>query len=284
MKIEVGRYEMDLDFDPRIQNNASDTMIPIEDIGFIYNCVFKQKKAFEYSVEAIKRVYPESKIYVVSDGGLDYSYMEDENLKFSMEEDTVSGTKRVNGDNFLDPELQKIIKTGMAATLDRAQRGIEFCGNPEWICMTEPDVLIRGKISHPEGAKLLGTRVNESWHSEKALDQFMGMNMLLGEIEGAIPVLRWGAVPVIFHTETFLKGLKVYQDNFELLDKLTEKHYNPGAFDIFIDLIFALVGEQEVYSSEYTECLRNPIWRDSDHPIVHQFRDYYEDSDHFWKP
>ena len=273
---------MDLDFDPRIQNNASDKMIPIDDIGFIYNCVFKQKKAFEYSVEAIKRVYPESKIYVVSDGGLDYSYMEDENLKFSMEEDTVSGTKRVNGDNFLDPELQKIIKKGMAATLDRAQRGIEFCGNPEWICMTEPDVLIRGKISHPEGAKLLGTRVNESWHSEKALDQFMGMNMLLGEIEGAIPVLRWGAVPVIFHTETFLKGLKVYQDNFELLDKLTEKHYNPGAFDIFIDLIFALVGEQEVYSSEYTECLRNPIWKDSDHPIVHQFREYYEKDDHFW--
>ena len=284
MKIEVGRYEMDLDFDPRIQNNASDKMIPIDDIGFIYNCVFKQKKAFEYSVEAIKRVYPESKIYVVSDGGLDYSYMEDENLKFSMEEDTVSGTKRVNGDNFLDPELQKIIKTGMAATLDRAQRGIEFCGNPEWICMTEPDVLIRGKISHPEGAKLLGTRVNESWHSEKALDQFMGMNMLLGEIEGAIPVLRWGAVPVIFHTETFLKGLKVYQDNFELLDKLSEKHYNPGAFDIFIDLIFALVGEQEVYSSEYTECLRNPIWKDTAHPIVHQFREYYEDTDHFWKP
>ena len=275
---------MDLDFDPRIQNNASDKMIPIDDIGFIYNCVFKQKKAFEYSVEAIKRVYPESKIYVVSDGGLDYSYMEDENLKFSMEEDTVSGTKRVNGDNFLDPELQKIIKKGMAATLDRAQRGIEFCGNPEWICMTEPDVLIRGKVSHPEGAKLLGTRVNESWHSEKALDQFMGMNMLLGEIEGAIPVLRWGAVPVIFHTETFLKGLKVYQDNFELLDKLTEKHYNPGAFDIFIDLIFALVGEQEVYSSEYTECLRNPIWKDTAHPIVHQFREHYEDTDHFWKP
>ena len=50
MKIEVGRYEMDLDFDPRIQNNASDTMVPIDDIGFIYNCVFKQKKAFELSL------------------------------------------------------------------------------------------------------------------------------------------------------------------------------------------------------------------------------------------
>ena len=37
MKIEVGRYEMDLDFDPRIRDNASKTMIPIDDIGFIYN-------------------------------------------------------------------------------------------------------------------------------------------------------------------------------------------------------------------------------------------------------
>ena len=171
----------------------------------------------------------------------------------------------------------------MAATLRRLEAGIEYCGNPEWICMTEPDVLIRGKISHPSNAKLIGTRVNEAWHSEKCLDQFMGMNMILSEIEGAIPVIRWGAVPVIFHTETFLKALQVYKDNFEILDKLTEQHYNPGAFDIFIDLIFALVGEQEVYSSEYTECLRNPIWRDSDHPIVHQFRDYYEKDDHFWK-
>ena len=282
MKIEVGRYEMDLDFDPRIQNNASDKMIPIDDIGFIYNCVFKQKKAFEHSVEAIRRVYRDAKIYVVSDGGLDYSYMEDENLKFSMEEDTVSPARGVNGDNFETPEHQKIIKTGMAATLRRLEAGIEYCGNPEWICMTEPDVLIRGRISHPDNAKLLGTRVNHAWHSDGCLDQFMGMNTLLAEIEGAIPVIRWGAVPVIFHTETFLKGLKVYKDNFELLDKLTEKHYNPGAFDIFVDLIFALIGEQEVYSSEYTECLRNPIWKDSEHPIVHQYREYYEKDDHFW--
>ena len=26
----------------------------------------------------------------------------------------------------------------------RLEAGIEYCGNPEWICMTEPDVLIRG--------------------------------------------------------------------------------------------------------------------------------------------
>ena len=281
MKIEVGNYELDCDFDPRIQNNASDKTILIDDIGFIYNCVFKQRKAFEYSVKAVKEVYPDSKIYVVSDGGFDYSYMEDENLKFSMEEDTVSPLKGINGDNFLEPNHQTIIKAGMKATLRRLEAGIEYCGNPEWICMTEPDVLIRGRISYPDNAKLLGTRVNHAWHSEGCLYQFMEMNSLLSEIEGAIPIIRWGAVPVIFHTETFLKGLKVYKDNFELLDKLTEKHYAPGTFDLFIGIIFALIGEQEVYNKDITECLRNPSWKTSDHSIVHQFREYYESSDHY---
>ena len=281
MKIEVGRYEMDLDFDPRIQNNASDKMIPIDDIGFIYNCVFKQKKAFEHSVEAIRRVYRDAKIYVVSDGGLDYSYMEDENLKFSMEEDTVSPARAVNGDNFETPEHQKIIKTGMAATLDRVQRGIEYCGNPEWTCLTEPDVLIRGKISYPEGAKLLGTRVNSAWYTDTCLDMFMGMNEIISQIEGSSPVLRWGSVPVIFHTETFLKALKVYEDYFELLDKITEKHYAPGTFDLFMGIIFSLIGESETFSDEYTECLRNPSWKTSGQPIVHQYREFYEQSDHY---
>ena len=281
MKIKVGDYELDCDFDPRIENNASDKTIPINDIGFIYNCVFKQRKAFEYSVKSIKKVYPDSKIYVVSDGGFDYSYMEDENLKFSMEEDTVSPLKGIGGDNFLKPNHQVIVKDGMKATLRRLEAGINYCGNPEWICMTEPDVLIRGKISHPEGAKLLGTRVNESWHSEKALDQFMGINSIISEIEGTIPIIRWGAVPAIFHTETFLKALKVYKDNFDIVDKFTEKHYAPGTFDLFIGLIFALIGEQEVYNKEITECLRNPSWKTSDHPIVHQFREYYESSDHY---
>ena len=282
MIIDLGNHTIECDFDPRIQCNNSADKLPIEDIGFIYNCVFKQRSATIRSIEATREVYPEAKTYLVSDGGLDYSFLEDENLKFSMEEDTVSATKNTGGHNFLLPENQEAEKKRMAATIRRLEAGIEYCGNPEWICMTEPDVLIRGRISHPDNAKLLGTRVNHAWHSDGCLDQFMGMNMLLGEIDGAIPVIRWGAVPVIFHTETFLKGLKVYKDNFELLDKLTEKHYNPGAFDIFVDLIFALIGEQEVYSSEYTECLRNPIWKDSEHPIVHQYREYYEKDDHFW--
>ena len=281
MKIDIGRYTLDMDYDPREQNNASDKKVPIEDIGFIYNCVFKQKAAFVHSVEKIREVYPDSKIYAVSDGGLDYSFLQDENLETTLEEDTVSPLKGIGHLNFTTPENQKIIKTGMAATLDRVQRGIEYCGNPKWTCLTEPDVLIRGKISHPEGAKLLGTRVNCAWYTDTCLDMFMGMNEIISQIEGSSPVLRWGSVPVIFHTETFLKALKVYEDNFELLDKITEKHYAPGTFDLFMGIIFSLIGESETFSDEYTECLRNPSWKTSGQPIVHQYREFYEQSDHY---
>lgn len=281
MKFEIGNYTLECDIDPTIEKNASDKKIPIESIGFVYNCVFKQKKAFEYSIESIRKFYPNSKIYVVSDGGLDYSYMENENLKFSMEEDTVSDLRKVNGENFLDGECQRIVKRGMAATIDRLERGIEYCGNPEWMCMTEPDVLIRGKLSHPENAKLLGSRVNYAWISPEALKQFMGLNEIISEIDGSIPVLRWGAVPVLFHTETFLKALKIYKDNFDIVDKFSEKHYAPGTFDLFIGLILALIGEPEVYNSEITECLRNSDWKTSSHPIVHQYREYYGQDDFY---
>tara|TARA_B100001996_G_scaffold307636_1_gene249062 strand:+ start:826 stop:1671 length:846 start_codon:yes stop_codon:yes gene_type:complete len=281
MKTEIGNYTLDCDFDPTIQDNSTEKRFPIDDIGFVYNCVFKQKAAFVHSVERIREVYPESKIYAVSDGGLDYSFLEDENFIFSMEDDYKSPLKNINGDNFLLPEHQEATKKEMAKTLERVEKGIEVCGNPEWICMTEPDVLIRGRLTYPENGKLLGSRINCATVSQKCLDQFMGMNSLLSEIENATPVLRWGAVPVLFHTETFLKALKIYKDNFTLLDKFTEKHYAPGTFDLFIGLIFALVGEPEVFNSEVTECLRNPQWYTSDHPIVHQYREFYQDSDHY---
>ena len=288
MQIDVGDYTLECDIDPMVQNNAEGELIPIDSIGFIYNCVFKQKNAFIRSVEAIREVYPESKIYAVSDGGLDYSFLEDENFTFSMEEDFKSALKNIGGENFLLPEHQEATRKEMAATLRRVEKGIEVCGNPEWICMTEPDVLIRGRITHPENAKLLGMRTNRSWllgdgvsPSVEGLKSVMGLNSLLAQVEGSIPILRWGAVPVIFHTETFLKALKVYKENFDIVDQFADKHYAPGTFDLFIGLIMALVGEPEVYSEEFTECLRHHDWKTNGKPIVHQYREFYEQSDHY---
>ena len=283
MNFTIGNYEIESNINPTIRDNAASfgKKVPIEDIGFIYNCVFKQKRAFEHSVKAIREIYPDSKIYAVSDGGYDYSYMEDENLKFSMQEDTVSAIKKINESNFLEPEHQAVTKKGMAATIRRLQEGLEYCEYPEWFCMTEPDVLIRGKVSHPENAKLLGHRINHAWYKSSWLDNFVEINGLISEIDDTIPIFRWGSVPVIGHTQTLLNGIQVYLDNFEILDKLSEKYHVAGTFDLFLPILFALVGEQEVFSDEYTECSRNPGWRTSGHPVLHQYREFYAENDHY---
>jgi len=281
MKIVLGNYEIESDIDPTIQHNATGKKVPIEDIGFIYNCIFKQKNALIASVEGVRSVYPDSKIYLVSDGGLDYSFLEDENTKFSMEEDTCSAIKNINESNFREPENQLVTKRAMAATVRRLQEGLEYCGYPEWFCMTEPDVLIRGKISYPEEAKLLGHRINHAQLVPGWLDMFMGINSLLSEVGGTVPIFRWGSVPVIGHTQTLLKGIEVYLNNFEILDKLSEQFHVPGTFDLFLPILFSLAGEQEVFSDEYTECMRNPNWKTSGHPVVHQYREFYEQTDYY---
>ena len=53
----------------------------------------------------------------------------------------------------------------------------------------------------------------------------------------------------------------MYEKNFDIVDQLSEKFHVPGTFDLFLPILFALAGEPEVFSDEYTECLRNPDWK-----------------------
>ena len=130
MIITVGNYEIEIDsknpnFDPLKQNNASSTKIHIDGedvrVGFIYNSVYRQKEAFEYSLARVREQYPTSKVYVVSDGGLDYSYLEDEyeDLKFEMGEDTIGPYTKMTFHNYLEPDNQLAIKKNIAATIER---------------------------------------------------------------------------------------------------------------------------------------------------------------------
>jgi len=120
MNITIGNYEIELGgdypegFDPLVQDNASKTKKLIDGeettVGFIYNCVYKQKRALEYGLESIRDLYPKSKIYIVSDGGMDFSYLEDkfDNLKFDMGEDTVGAYMKMTFNNFTEPSKQAL--------------------------------------------------------------------------------------------------------------------------------------------------------------------------------
>ena len=114
-EILIGNYHLEIDGDyddPLVHNNASNEKILIDGkditVGFIYNCVYKQRKSFEYGLRSIRNLYPDSPIYIVSDGGYDYQYLEDEigNLKFEMGVDTMGPYKKVDFYNFTQEEHQ----------------------------------------------------------------------------------------------------------------------------------------------------------------------------------
>ena len=40
-------------------------------------------------------------------------------------------------------------------------------------------------------------------------------------------------------------------------------------------VLFSLIGYEEEYNSEIVECTRNSNWKNTQHPLVHQFREFY---------
>ena len=246
-------------------------------LGFFFSC-FNENKSVEYSLSELVKHYPDSPIYLVSDGGNDFSYLESEykNLKFSFEEDTMSetfkitagssGCDRKNG-NYAEDYYQDVIKKCTLAILNRLESAINYC-KTDYILMMDPDTLVRGKLTIPEGVKLLGSRINHRLPK--------GLKNVLARVEGAKIIDCWGATPAIFETQTFMKSWEMFRDTPELLIMMSMEFYAIYAHDVLLPIIFALVGEEETFNPDIIECSRNPFWEACPHPLVHQFKRYYE--------
>lgn len=242
-------------------------------IGFFYTC-YNEERAVNYSVDKLKQHYPDSPVYLVSEGN-DFSYLEGEyeSLVTSVEEDTMSPTFGITGDfwngTFREDKNQKAILNCAQATINRLKKAVEYC-KTDYIVMCDPDTLIRGQLTIPEGAKILGTKLNQ------LPPEFSGLNDVIQSIDGAIPINSWGAQPCVFEVETFQKAVAVLESNEGLLGRLSQKYYAIHAHDLLLPILFALVGEEEQFNPDVIECERDPQWHSKPNPLVHQFRVYYE--------
>jgi len=232
-------------------------------LGFFYT-VFNERKAVEFSIENSRKHYPDSPIYLVSEG-VDFSYLKEDYkyLETLVVDDTMSDTFKINQINFKDKVNQDAIKKATFAVIERLKNCIDFCKS-DYIIMMDPDAYIRGTLNIPDGVKLLGSRVNQGLPYE--------LKNVLSQI-GATVINHWGATPGIFEVKSFLKAV----EKFEKLniDIFTNSFYAMYAHDVLLPILFALIGEEETFNPDIIECYRDSNWRNKNNPLVHQFREYY---------
>lgn len=236
-------------------------------LGFFFSC-YKENRAVENSLSELRKHYPDNPIYLVSDGGSDFNYLKDsyDNLFVSLEEDTMSSTFNITDQNWREEVHQNAIRQATYAVLNRLERAIEYC-QTDYILMMDPDALVRGKLNIPEGVKLLGSRVNTGLPVE--------LQVALSRIPGAKVINCWGATPALFETKTFMDSWSRLKSSPEVMDAFIDSFYAIYAHDVLLPLIFALVGEEETFNPDIVECNRNPNWRNTTQPLVHQFKEFY---------
>lgn len=236
-------------------------------LGFFFSC-YKENRAVENSLSELRKHYPDNPIYLVSDGGSDFNYLKDsyDNLFVSLEEDTMSSTFNITDQNWREEVHQNAIRQATYAVLNRLERAIEYC-QTDYILMMDPDALVRGELNIPEGVKLLGSRVNTGLPVE--------LQVTLSRIPGAKVINCWGATPALFETKTFMDSWSRLKASPEVMDAFINSFYAIYAHDVLLPLVFALVGEEETFNPDIVECNRNPNWRNTTQPLVHQFKEFY---------
>lgn len=236
-------------------------------LGFFFSC-YKENRAVENSLSELRKHYPDNPIYLVSDGGSDFNYLKDsyDNLFVSLEGDTMSSTFNITDQNWREEVHQNAIRQATYAVLNRLERAIEYC-QTDYILMMDPDALVRGQLNIPEGVKLLGSRVNTGLPIE--------LQVVLSRIPGAKVINCWGATPALFETKTFMDSWSRLKESPEVMDAFIDSFYAIYAHDVLLPLVFALVGEEETFNPDIVECNRNPNWRNTSQPLVHQFKEFY---------
>ena len=239
-------------------------------IGVRY-VAFKEVNAVNHSLQLFRRVYPDAPVYLVSDGGSDFSYLEsDPNIKFTMGIDTMGyaaagpSLDKMIADKTFDVELA--LKIGEPVHfMDRMKDAIEYC-KTDYMLLMEPDVIVRSKIKIDSSHHLVGQKPNDI--EPEVLNYIRSRG-------GNESVRHFGPVGGLVRSESFLKVYDLVQSDPQMLRDLLKISPRVKCWDYLIVVLFAIAGFPYEESDQIVECIRNPFWKITSHPVVHQFRDFY---------
>ena len=239
------------------------TMLKDDELGVFFIC-FKEKTAIEKSIDSFRKLYPNSPIYLSSDGGFDYSYLNDEITNCVLDkEQTVGITKDI--ENMIQTGQFPILNLFMAATqyLQRLEKAVRYC-NTRYILLMEPDVFVRGKLNLLD-IPLVGPKPNQ-------MPDIVRRYILNC---GGKDNVAWGAAAGVMQSEAFLKIFNDLKNNqYKILEWLL---IDPriACYDYLLTFIFSVYGFDYEENPDLIECNRNPNWGNTHHPLIHQYYENY---------
>jgi hypothetical protein len=238
-------------------------------LGVFFTC-YTETESVEYAIDTLFLVYPNIPVYLVSDGGSDFSFLEKKygtkKIKTILSDDTRGLIPKISKTTFKNPEWQSYILNSIVTFFNRVEGAINFC-NTEYLLVMEPDVLVRGELNIPQNMVFSGSRINKNISTE--------LREIIKKIPGAIDVNNWGATPALFRSDVFIKAWNKLKTNPELLNKMSIAEHRLANYDMTFAVLFALIGIPEEYNPDIIECLRDSNWEKKKNPLVHQFRRYY---------
>jgi hypothetical protein len=240
----------------------------MDKLGVFYIC-YKEKDAIHYSLNKFREFYPTSPIYLVSDNGHDYSYLKEmfSNIETIKENTEVVGVAR-NCDEYIQIHKGKNdhFMEIVMEFLRRLNNACLYC-KTDYILLMEPDVLVRGPLTMPS-ADLVGPTANVM---PRVIQDYILKHG--GKNNGT-----WGPSGGIMKTKSFQKIYKkLIKDPSKLYDGVA---LDPRmiCYDYLLAFLFSLYGYTYENNPEETECIRNPSWKTSGHPLLHQYRENYNNN------
>lgn len=234
-------------------------------LAFMITC-FDEVNAIDVALTSLRHFYPEEKVVIFCEGNHeDFLYLKEKhNVNVLQGLDTQSPLLKLNEKNYKEEDFAKVEKA-IRVLLGRISFTADY-SNSEYILLHCPDTLIRGEIEIPQDSGLLGSCVNRYF--------IENINKVLVD-NGGIEVFYFGAVPAIFSVKDFKKAKEILLNNVDLISKLAEASCYSFSHDIFMSILFSLIGKREEFNPQIIECGRNTNWIESGCPIIHQFRTFY---------
>lgn len=217
----------------------------------VFHQCYDNKKATDFIIREFRKHNPETKYYLLSDGGIDFSDVAEEHNCIYYHDNINTGL------NYLDRNNAKIL-------LSRIERFFETTGSTYGLYI-EDDVLCRSKIELNRDINITMMNVPEN-------------KIFLYEIikshYNPTPNVDWyGACGGNF----FKNIIFVDPSKKEIIDRFLDSHFDKqgGTIDQLLPMLYLICGLECSVNENLTEVHRNLSWENSSHPMVHGFKKMY---------